>query len=94
METKDLTLKLLNLPDQEKKLLKGHLSSSNELSSSVIEGDFCEKACPQKREHGEAFNWGKHCGCYLGERSCNSLKNYEDFYRSLKNAGVDSSSIK
>lgn len=84
MKTKDLTLKLLNLPDQERELLKEHLGFPNELAASVIEGDFCEKACPQKREHGKSFNWEKHCGCYLGETSCSSLENYDAFYRFLK----------
>jgi len=79
--------KILKLCEQERKLLIKHLASSNVLANCVIESDFCRKACPQKRKHGKSFAWEKHCGCYLGERGCDALRKYDEFYRELKDAG-------
>ena len=84
MSEKDSTAKILKLHKQERKLLVKHLNFSTVLANSVIEGDFCRKACPQKRIHGKSFDWDKHCGCYLGERGCDALRKYDDFYRELK----------
>ena len=89
MEKKDLALKLLGLPGSERELLKEHLESCNELAKSVIERDFCGRACPQKKKFGKSFNWAKHCGSYLGETLCKPAEEYDSFYRSLKSSGVD-----
>ena len=70
----DSTAKILELHKQERKLLTEHLSSSNVLANCVIQGDFCNKACPQKRKHGKAFKWKEHCCHYLGERGCDVLE--------------------
>jgi len=88
MTTKGLASKLLKMPEQERALLIEHLGYSSELAQSVIIGEFCDKACPQKRKYGKEYKWSKYCGCYLGETPCKSAQNYEDFYRSFKKEGV------
>jgi len=89
MEKKDLILKLLNFPDSERELIKEHLESHNELSKSHVEMDFCGKVCPQKKKLGKSFDWGKHCGHYLGETSCKLAEDYYSLYRELKELKID-----